>query len=453
MTRGTQVIVAVKAGAGRRFWPEKLLGPAPGLKELNLASWGLLAAMLILKVGVPLWIQLKTRVPSLQILPADFIYFYGIGSIAHHYPLARLYDYNLQLRTFNAIYALHDQAYGPSPYPPFVALFFSLFARLRFGMAFALWAIVSLALYLAGIVVVAKEAFPGERLKQSLAICFSLSFYPFLIGTLANGQLAAFAVCAVSLAFVADRRGMPLACGVMLSLLAYKPTLLLLLVPMLVVTRRFKALAGFVAGVFFLVLVATAFGGLEVWQAYIRFVSLFGKVAGLGDRSGLPLSKFVDLGSCLQLAAGGPSAAGSAIWMSIAGAVFAALVVLWWKSAGAGRTAQTLVWATTLTWTLLINVYVPVYDSSLAAVATILTVGALAALTWNAAASWIFLLAIFSVAASWFTSEFALTHRIQILSIAICVLGLAQLGFLYRAMAEKRPPATAGDALPSSADA
>jgi hypothetical protein len=167
---------AVDLDGGRKFpfpWPSRILGPTPGLKEMNLVCWGVFAALLVTRFCYPLWIQFRTGVGSFHIRPADFIYFYGIGRIANEYPLARLYDYNLQLKTFNEIYALHDGAYGPSPYPPFVALFFGPFARVPFVPAFFLWASVSLALYLAGIAATVKGIFPGERLKVSLIFCFA----------------------------------------------------------------------------------------------------------------------------------------------------------------------------------------------------------------------------------------------------------------------------------------
>lgn len=422
-------------------WPVRLLGPPPGLKEINVACWGALAAFLILKVGVPLWQQFETGVHSLHILPADFIYFYGIGTIAGHYPLARLYDYNLQLKTFNAIYLLHDGAYGPSPYPPFVALFFSVFARLKFELAFALWAVASVAMYLAGIGAVLKRMFPLQALKVSLVVCLALAFYPFLIGTLANGQLTAVAVCAVGLAFARERDAKPFESGLFLSLLAYKPTLLLLLVPMLILTRRFRALAGFFAGACILGLAATVLGGVSIWPAYLRFVTMFGKVAALGDRSGLPLAKFVDLASCLHAIAGARSAAGTVALALAAGIVVIALAVFWWKSARAGKAQQALVWAATLTWTLLINVYVPIYDSALVVLAVLLTIGALEELEWGTAASLTVSLAILIEVASWFTSRMATEHGVQILSIAILLLGLAQLLFLYRAVNETSPRA------------
>lgn len=443
MRKRSDAIHAESLRVGFPKWPRQLLGPPPGLKEINLACWGALAAFLALKVGVPLWLEARTGVPSLHILPADFIYFYGIGSIANYYPLARLYDYKLQLRTFNAIYALHDGAYGPSPYPPFVALFFSPLARLRFTAAFSLWAFASVAMYLGGIGAVLKSAFPCEPLKASLVYCLALAFYPFLIGTLANGQLAAVAVCALGLAIAGERAGKPWLCGLALSLLAYKATLLLLLVPMLLLTRRLKALAGLLAGTCVLVLVATAFGGFAVWPAYLRFISLFGRVAGSG-RSGLPLAKFVDILSCVQAALGSQSPIGNMIAAIVAAFIVIALAILWWRSACAARPAQMLAWATALTWTLLINVYVPIYDAVLVAVAVMLTIGAAALMEEREAImGWIVLLAISVEAASCFTSEIAAQYRVQILSIAIAVLGLAQMRLLKRAIAQSpRAPRT-----------
>ncbi len=51
------------------------------------------------------------------------------------------------------------------------------------------------------------------------------------------------------------------------------------------------------------------------------------------------------------------------------------------------------------------------------------------------ATGWIVFLAIGVEIASWFTSEIAAQYRVQILSIAIGVLGLAQMWLLKRAVA------------------
>jgi hypothetical protein len=434
MEAGTRTPETQRRKSIKFEWPNRLLGPAPGLKELNLGCWGALAAFLIIQLGVPLWVQFRTGVHSLHILPADFIYFYGIGRIANEFPLARLYDYSLQLQVFNQVFALHDGAYGPSPYPPFVALFFGPFARLPFNAAFAAWAGISLLLYVSGVCAALREFFPTEPLKVSLFVCFSLGFYPFLVGTLANGQLASVAVFAISAAFVLDRRGWPIASGLALSLLLYKPTLLLLLLPMMLLTRRFRALCGFISGGAILTLVATAFGGLEVWPAYARFLGLFGRVASLSDRSGLPLWKFVDLGSCIQAVSGGRSAIAMVVLLLAMMIVLLALAVLCFKSVSAGGTAQSLAWAAVLTWTLLINVYVPIYDSVFVVIAAALTLGALKELAWVEETGWMVLLSVLVVLTSWITSDVAMKHGIQPLSIALAVFGIAQLLLLRRSI-------------------
>ena len=113
----------------RLRWPTELLGPMPGLNELHLACWTLVIVFFILRFCLPVWVQFKAGKGSIPLFPNDFTYFYGIGHIVNDYPFSRLYDYGLQLKVFNDIYKLPTRAYGPSPYPPFVALFFSPFAR------------------------------------------------------------------------------------------------------------------------------------------------------------------------------------------------------------------------------------------------------------------------------------------------------------------------------------
>jgi uncharacterized membrane protein YoaK (UPF0700 family) len=114
--------------------------------------------------------------------------------------------------------------------------------------------------------------------------------------------------------------------------------------------------------------------------------------------------------------------------------VAAWLGLLLWKSAAAGFPAQSLAWAGTLTWTLLLNVYVPRYDSILAAISVILTLAALQALGWRKEWGRMIFLALVVFAATWITEEIARSSRIQILTILLFVLGVAQLVLLRRAI-------------------
>ena len=433
-----QPVESEKRGKGLLRWPTEVLGPAPGLKELNVAAWGWLAAVLAIQFCVPLLLRIKAGADLIHIFPSDFVYFYGIGRIANGYPLAKLYDYSLQLKTFNEIFPFHSHGggYGPSPYPPFVALFFGLFARFPVVPAFFLWAGVSLALYLAGIAAAIHGVFPRERLKVSIVFASALAFCPFLHDTLANGQLSTLAVFGTGLAVMQERHSRPFASGLALSVLAYKPTLLLLLIPMLLLTRRFKAFGGFVTGSALLTLAATAFGGLQIWAAYARFLGVFSRFVGFKGQSTYDLSMYIDIKSFMQAVSGGWSRAELVFFMAVAIAMAAWLAVLFWNSAKAGRPAQSMVWATALTWTLLLNVYVPVYDSALLAIAAVLTLGALRELEWEAAMGGMSFLAIFAGVVSWELETIAQSRGIQFLPILLAVFGLSELYILRKAICQ-----------------
>ncbi|MGA2218340.1 MAG: glycosyltransferase family 87 protein [Terracidiphilus sp.] len=423
-----------KSETENRFlrWPSAILGPMPGIQEINLACWSVVAAIFVTRFCLPVWIQYKAGRGSIPLFPNDFVYFYGIGQIAKDFPASRLYDYSLQLKTFNEIYQLPARAYGPSPYPPFVALFFSLFARVSFRVAFFAWTVCSLLLYCMGITAAARDFFPRDRVKISLILCLAIAFYPFFWGIVVNGQLSAVAVCALGITVYLERRSKLFQSGLALSVLAYKPTLLLLLVPMLFLTRRFKTLAGFAAGAAALTLLGTAFGGIAIWPEFMRFLKLFGQLTGMNAQSSLLLYKFVDLNSFLLAMGGGRSTPEMAIFALITISIGTVLGVLLWKSAKGGWPVQSLAWATTITWTLLLNVYVPMYDSVLVALAAVLAFGAVKENGWSAAINWVASISVSIFAVSWVSYDIARDRHIQLLSLAIAFFGLVELYILHR---------------------
>jgi Glycosyltransferase family 87 len=434
------------------LWPERFLGPPPGLKELNLICWGLFIGFVIAPIFFVVLIQSRTGRLYFRQTPVDFIYLYGTGRIANEHSVAEVYDNNLQLKTFNEIQVSRDGVYGTSPYPPFVSQFFRLFAKLPFEPAYFLWMGISLTLYVAAIALTLREVFPGESLKSSLFFCFALAYYPFLRNTLANGQLSCVAVLSVAVAVFQEKRSRPFLSGLALALLAYKPTLLLLLIPMLLLTRRFRAFFGFMAGAGILVAISTALAGIQIWPAYVRFLVDFGHASGLSGHSSLELWKYVDFNSLSYAIPGGRSVPGLAILICFSAIVTIWLAVLLWKSSSGGKTEQYLAWAATLTWTMLLNVYFPIYDSILVTIAVILTIGAIRDLAWINTKDWIVFWAILIFGVSWITEGIAETYGIQLLSIALLVLGIAQCSILHRAI--RRSPqirSALGFALPAGA--
>ena len=419
------------------LWPERLLGRRPGLKEANIVCWGLFIAFLLVPACVVFIVQAMHGSESIQ-RHSDFVLYYGDGTLANQYPAPKIYDPDLQHQAFLKICPDPQGAFGVSPYPPIVPYFFGLFARLPFTGAYFLWMAISLSLYCIGIRFAVMAAFPRDRLRIALLFCFALAYFPFIGSTLVNGQLSIFAVFAVGLALYYEQSGDLFFSGLALSLLTYKPTLLLIILPMLLLTKRFRAFVGFCAGCVAFVLLNTLLGGIKVWPAYYRLLQYHRKLTGIHGHADIKLSMYLDFSSLTHLLHGGRTPVGLIFASGISFVVGVLLARLLWRSVNGGRPVQWLTWATTLTWTLLLNVYVPIYDSVLAVSAIILTLGALSNLKWRCAHEWVVLLAVILLAVSWKTVSFASAHHVQLLSIALFLLGGAQLWFLHRAIRQER---------------
>jgi hypothetical protein len=397
-------------GGGRRNmrWP-RVLGTVPSLKDINLLCWLLLAT-----IAAPLFIAHSGP----EIRNADFVQLYSLGRILNEYPAKDLYNYQLQQKLSTEMHPLKDGFYGPSPYPPFVAVFLRPFAAMPYLSAYVLWMAISVLLYLAGIAILARRFFRGDLLRRSLIFCFALAYYPFIVGTVINGQLSAVGFFALSLAIYEDDRGRALLSGLALSLCAYKPTLLVLILPMLFITKRFKTLAGFGIGALALVLFATMLEGIRVWSGYFDVLFILGRIHPL-----LRLSRNIDLRAFTSLLS--PTHSWVAVTAVLGCAAIAAfcLIGVWASSVRAGKPASALLWGTTLTWTLLLNIYVPVYDSILAILSMVVTARAMR----NFSGRWFGILCALIFASAWITVEIAERTGVQVLTILLAALGALQL--------------------------
>jgi hypothetical protein len=418
--------------AGLSIWPARILGPAPTLKEINLLCWGLFAALLL----VPTYSVVQHRHeqgPLLQSFDADFVYFYAMGRLLNEYPVERLYDYSLQKKISDEVHPLKTGVHAPIPYPPYVGMLFQMFARLSYPAAYALWLSVSLLLYLAGLTLITFSFFSREPLQLTLIYCLALSFYPFAIELMLNGHLSAIGFLAIAVALVAENQGRPILSGLALSACLYKPTLLVLLVPMLLVTARFRTMLGFTAGGGVLFLVTTALKGIHIWPPFFQMLRYFSKASsGWNGASFLRLGKYVDLTSFSSLLPGGRSRLGVAVLIACFCSVAGMLLTTWWKSRGSGKPVSTLVWAATLTWMLVVNIYVPMYDTVLIVLSLILTAGVLKDLRNGSLDRWFALLAVTLYASYWVTERIADAVGVQVVTIVLCAIGTFQLVVLNR---------------------
>ena len=409
---------------GRSF--ERILGPRLSLKEINLICWALFSGLIAIPFSIVIFIHWRTSNLG------DFVYFYGIGRVVRDYGPENLYNHILQIRLFNEIEPAPPGMWGPSPYPPFVALVFSLIAKLTFRQAYLVWGATSLILYTVGIGATLKCAFPADRFQRSLLFCFTLAYGPFMMNTLANGQLASIAVCGVGLAFLFEKKSWYFASGICLAALTYKPTLLLAILPMLIVTKRIKTVAGFVLAMVAVTVVTTIFMGPGIWEAYVQFTVSFGKIVGLAERSPLLAWQCIDLRSQLLGLLGAHTQVAIVVF-----ACFSLLIAVWlyssmWKLGKVGSQDGDLVWAVTLIWTLLINVYVPIYDSDIAVIALILTFSSLKRMADLVSHRWLTVGVCCALPLSWETKDLAGKWGVQPLTVALLAFGLWQISLIQR---------------------
>lgn len=405
------------------------LGNPPKTKDLGYIVWGLLFVGFILPFCI---VVIANHQPP----DADFAEFYSLGRILNEYSPHDLYNYELQKTICEQVHPRKGE-YGPLPYPPFVGLFFRPATLLPYSAAYALWVVVCLVLYWAGLRLAIRRFFPQEPSTHSLLYALAFSYFPFIAYTAGNGQLAAVGFFAIALALHEEHRGHAFRSGGALCLCLYKPTILLLIVPMLLLTRRFRAFAGFVCGGLLLFLVTTAFEGFAVWQGFVRSILAFGNSSvGVKNHSILPLEKYVDLTSFSSNIHGGRSVPGIGL---LACASLVALVVLirfWWKSRRCSPAYQALLWAATLTWTLLLNVYVPLYDSILVVLSILITAGLRRHIPCKFTQRWFNVTWVLIVICSWFSVPLSRSTSIQCMTLLFACLGVAQFVMLGKLKTE-----------------
>lgn len=130
----------------------------------------------------------------------------------------------------------------------------------------------------------------------------------------------------------------------MLGVLLYKPTLLVLFLPLLLVGRRWRTLGGIAVTGLAMVGLSLLAVGEAVCRDYVDTLVNF-----TGTASGRNLTikewKWVDLNFFLRLLLGGPSIGQKVVWVVLALPPLGFLARSWWARAEKGEEKRTLVWA------------------------------------------------------------------------------------------------------------
>jgi len=342
----------------------------------------------------------------------DYAAYYMAGQILNSEP-RQLYDLPSQERRYHEIIpAAPENQFLVYPGAPFVAVLYRPLARLPFAWSHLLWLLIGAALAAVAVGLLWKSC--GESLEgdRATAMVAALSFAPFLIEGWAGGQTSAMVLFAVSLAVFLQQRQRPIGAGVTLAFLAFKPTLLLLLGPMLLVTKSFRVLLGLLIGGIGFLLISIWAVGLEGCRQYVLFLTKYAAVRNASPESLKPW-KYVDLRSAVYPVFYHPQP-----WaMALVAALFlagAALLWLTWRRSTDWRIA----WASALAWTPVLSPHIAIYDTTLLIPAVFLAVSSFGLdrrLRWLIVALYL---------TAWCTQAVSEAVGVQMLSLVIVLLGV-----------------------------
>jgi hypothetical protein len=344
----------------------------------------------------------------------DFPAFYVAGRILNEYPRGNLYNKDLQRKLYIETAPVSDPIFKLYfAYTPFFALFFMPLALLPFSWAFICWILISLGLFAAGFWLAwSRTGLPIKYRSRSFLI--ALSFLPFFAWCLLAGQTSAFGFFWLALAIYLDRKS-PFSSGCALAMLLYKPPLLILLVPMLLVTKRWRTLFGFSITAAMLILISVAVIAPSGILSYLEMLNSFSQA-----KAGTVTRVDIDLFSFFFRFVGGVVAR----WfvLGVAVIVVPLLIAAWVK-------IPNTAWALAIVWTLILNFYVLIYDSTLIILSALLFIS----LLWPSGLPRTFkliLVALFLVA--WPEAEVADKFGMQIMTIVIAAFGIYHLAVVGR---------------------
>jgi alpha-1,2-mannosyltransferase len=338
---------------------QRIIGPLPGQREARAFSFLALVGGLV-ACGLSLYFGFRGETFMGRPMGYDFVAFYSAGQVLNQHQSSHLYDVpfvsRLEHQNLPNLPASQVLVFG---YAPCAAQLFRPFALLPYVWAYSAWLLFSLAVYAGGLVFLFRNRLPGAYGRTAFLLCLSSPMYT--LETWIGGQPSVIAFLAAVLFVRCFESRRWLLAGVALGLLSYKPSLLAVPAAVMLLSAPWRMLAGLCTGSLFVALASFATAGLAGLQQWAQTIRTYSSLALAGD-SLLRRTKYVDLNSFFAILFGGN-------WVSrilAALAICTALLLLaWacWKARDQALEVQRCLWAAAFAWTLIINIYVGVYDT------------------------------------------------------------------------------------------
>jgi hypothetical protein len=397
---------------------QSVIGPLPGQREARAFSTFALIGGLV-ACGLSLYYGFRGETFMGRPMGSDFVEFYAAGKLANQQQPSLIYDIpefsRLQHEVVPEMAATQMHVFG---YPPVVSQLFRPFALLPYRWAYCAWLVFSLTIYASSLSLLFRTLLRESYRRTAFLLALSAPMYT--LETWIGGQLSVIGFFAVVLFLCCFEKRRPVLAGLALGLATYKPSLIAIPAAVMVLGGCWRMLAGLSASSALMMLgsIATAgVDGLWVWIMRLRVFSLY----ATSNVAILRRTKYVDLNSFFTVLLGASSVE-RAIATVATSAVFLILAWNWWRARREGHNVQRYLWAATLTWTMMINIYVPVYDTILLVPAAALVACSLAGRSQREQmAMQVWVLALWLV--PWLTQSWADYLRLQILTLVLAAFG------------------------------
>ncbi len=363
-------------------------------------------------------------------LGADYSAFYVAGTIVQSHSPQELYQLPLQAHLYHSLLPnAPKDVFLPYGNPPFLTLLFQPLSLLPYTTSYLLWLLISVSLFLGGIFLIGKTTTAIPREIWIVTVLLALSFEPFVMENWLGGQISSIGFFCLALALYCEFHHRPFWGGLALGLCAYKPTLLIFILPMLVFTKRFSMLGGFTVCVMGLGVISWVMVGWDTLLAYMALLEKF-TLATTSEQTVFRVWKYIDLASFFRLLFGGHIFLEWHIgsYMPLVGLAF--LVYVWHSFRGINvKIREQLLWATCITFTLVLNIYTGIYDSIFIVIACLLTLNCLYSsfpLSLQSMPISLKTILILLYLTPWISQYFAQQIGVQIFTLVLFALGVYQ---------------------------
>lgn len=405
-----------------RSIPEKIqrvIGPLPGQREARAFSTFALIGGLV-ACGLSLYYGFRGETFMGRPMGSDFVQFYAAGKLLNQHQPALIYD----IPTFTKLQ--HEVVPEMSPtqmlvfgYPPVVSELFRPFALLPYRWAYCVWLVFSLTVYASGLWLLFRNLLRQSYRRTAFLLALSAPMYT--LETWIGGQLSVIGFFAVVLFLCCFEKRWPLLAGLALGLATYKPSLVAIPAAVMLLGGCWRMLAGLGVSSALMILGSIATAGVNGFWLWILRLRVFSAYATSNEPI-LRRTKYVDLNSFFTVLLGASSVE-RAIATIATSAAFLILAWNWWRSRHQeSHEARRYLWAATLTWTMMINIYVPVYDTIVLVPAAALVACSLAGGDKRQQAGlqvWLIILWLMP----WLTQSWADYLRLQILTVVLAGFG------------------------------